>query len=163
MPPEYVEAGFNPASTRSNCSSNSGGTPPALRSPQVAQVRHEVQVLLAGEEVVDRGELPGDPDHVTHRIGVAGDVMARDTHLAAVEPDQGGQDLHGGGLPGAVGAEQGEDRSLGDVQVDAVEHDLVAEGLAQPGGRDRGSRCRGGHASSLRASFGTQRRIVMSP
>ncbi len=137
--------------------------PPALRSPQVAQVRHEVQVLLAGEEVVDRGELPGDTDHGAHRVGVAREVMARDVHLAAVEPDQRGQDLHGGGLPGAVGAEQGEDRSLGDVQVDAVEHDLVAEGLAQPGGRDRGSRCRGGHAASFPVSFGWQRRIVMSP
>jgi hypothetical protein len=33
-------------------------------------------------------------------------------------------------LPAPLGAEQGEDRSLGDPQVDAVEHDLVAERLA---------------------------------
>ena len=40
-------------------------------------------------------------------------------------------------LPGAVRAEQREDRSPRDVQVDAVEHDVVAERLAQPGRRDR--------------------------
>ena len=43
--------------------------------------------------------------------------------VAGVGADQGREDLDDGGLAGAVGAEQREDRSLGDVQVDAVEHD----------------------------------------
>jgi hypothetical protein len=37
----------------------------------------------------------------------------------------------------AVGAEQREDRSLGDVQIDAVEHEVVAERLSLAGRRDR--------------------------
>jgi hypothetical protein len=50
-----------------------------------------------------------------------------DGNLARVGADQGGQDVHHGGLAGAVGAEQRKDRPLGDLQVDAVENDLVAE------------------------------------
>jgi hypothetical protein len=45
--------------------------------------------------------------------------------------------VHGGGLAGAVGAEQREDRSFGDLQVDAVERTRVAKRLAQAGRRDR--------------------------
>ena len=80
-------------------------------------------------------------------------------HLAAVGADQRGQDLHHGGLAGAVGAEQREDRPLGDGQVDAVEHHLVAVRLAQPGDRNRGPG--GGHCCHL-SSF-QERRITMSP
>ena len=93
----------------------------------MAQVGHQEQVLLAGEQVVHCGELAGDPDDLAHRVRVPGHVMARDLHLAAVGPDEGGQDLHGGGLAGAVGAEQREDGSLGNLQVDAVQHHLVAK------------------------------------
>ena len=60
--------------------------------------------------------------------------------VAGVGADEGGQDLDDRGLAGAVGAEQREDRSLGDVEVDAVEHEVVAEGLAQAGRGDRRSR-----------------------
>jgi hypothetical protein len=100
---------------------------------QVAQVGHHEQVLLAGEQVVHRGELAGDADRGPDRVRVG--------------PDQGGQDVHGGGLAGAVGAEQREDRSLGNLQVDAVQHQLVAERLAQPGRRDRRSGSVDGHPS----------------
>ena len=47
--------------------------------------------------------------------------------------DQRRQDVHHRGLAGAVGAEEREDRPLGDVEVDAVEHELVAVRLAQAG------------------------------
>jgi len=119
----------------------------------VAQVGHQEQVLLAGEEVVDGGELAGDADHLAHRVRVAGHVMARDPHLAAVGAvgaDQGGQDVHRGGLAGAVGAEQREDGSLRNVQVDAVQHDLIAERLAQLGCLDRRLGSGGGHTPSSR-------------
>src|SRR5262249_62260975 len=39
--------------------------------------------------------------------------------------------------PGSVGSEQGEDRAFGDREVDPVEHDVVAEGLAYRAGADR--------------------------
>ena len=79
--------------------------------------------------------------------------------LAGVGADQRGQDLDGGGLPGAVRAEQREDRSRRDGQVDAVEHDVVAERLAQPGHGDRRPGLLGGHGFSLRVGAGQERRI----
>jgi hypothetical protein len=129
-----------------------GRAPPAPAPAQVAQVGHQGQVLGAGEQLVHRGELAGDPDRGTHRVRVPGHVMAADAHLAAVGADQGRQDVHRGGLAGAVGAEQREDRPLGNVQVDAVQHELVAERLAQPGRPDRRPRSGGGrgHAPSSR-------------
>jgi hypothetical protein len=62
--------------------------------------------------------------------------VAADVQVAGVGGDEGGEDLDGGGLAGDVRAEQGEDRSFGEGQVDAVEHDLVAVGLTQPVRRD---------------------------
>ena len=41
-------------------------------------------------------------------------------------------------LPAPFGPEQSEDRPLGDLEVDAVEDDLLAVRLAQPGGADGG-------------------------
>ena len=75
--------------------------------------------------------------------------MAGHPELAAVGVDEGGQDLDDGGLAGAVRAEEGEDRALGHGQVDAVEHDLVAVGLAQSGDRDGQPGGGGGHTEFL--------------
>src|ERR1039457_1918523 len=62
---------------------------------------------------------------------------AADPHVATVSGDQRREDLDGGGLAGAVRAEQGEDRPFGDGQVHPVEDRLVAEGLAEPHCRER--------------------------
>src|SRR5204862_1156280 len=91
----------------------------------------------AGEQVVDRGELAGHADRAAHRVGVGGEVVAGDVDAASVRTGQRGQDVHGGGLAGAVRAEQGECGAGRHGDVDAVEHELVADGLAQPGGGDR--------------------------
>ena len=52
-----------------------GYATPALRAQfgrrPVQQPAYEEQVLFAGQQVVDRGELPGDPDHRAHRAGLA--------------------------------------------------------------------------------------------
>ena len=69
--------------------------------------------------------------------GSRGEVVAGDAQLAGVGADQRREDLDDRGLAGAVGPEQGEDGALGDVEVDAVEHDVVAERLAQAGRGDR--------------------------
>jgi hypothetical protein len=100
---------------------------------QVQQVGHQVQVLLAGQQVVDGGELAGDADGGTDGVGFGGDVAPCDADLAGVGFDQGGQDLHDGGLAGAVGAQQGEHGALGDGEVDAVQDRMRAVGLAQTG------------------------------
>ena len=73
-----------------------------------------------------------------HRVGLAVQVVAGDADLAAVGGGERGQDVDGGRLAGPVRAEQGEDRALGHGQVEAVEHDLRAEGLAQAGDGDGG-------------------------
>jgi hypothetical protein len=103
----------------------------------VVQVRHQAQVLLAGEEVVHRRELAGHADRGAYRIRFLDWIVARDPHLATVGADQRRKDLNRRGLAGAVGAEQREDRPLWNVQVDAVEDNLVAIRLAQPDCRDR--------------------------
>ncbi len=121
-----------------------GGAPAPGAAAQPVQVGHQAQVLLAGEQAVDRGVLAGDADLRAHRVGLADRVVAEDAHPAAVGADERGEDLDHSGLSGAVGAQQGEDGPGGDVQVDAVEHGLVAVGLAEPGGRDGrtgGGRC----------------------
>ena len=59
---------------------------------EVPQVGHQLQVLLAGEELVDRRELAGDADDRADRVGLAGDVVAGDLDLAAVGGDQGRED-----------------------------------------------------------------------
>jgi hypothetical protein len=82
-------------------------------------------------------EKPGHPDRGADRVGLPSDVMAGDAHVTAVGGDQRREDLDGGGLAGTVGAEQREDRALGDSQIDAVEHDLVPEALAEADRRQR--------------------------
>ena len=108
-----------------------GGAPAARGAAEVVQVGHQDQVLAPGEQVVDGRELPGHADRGAHAVGVGGDVVAGDGQLAGVGADQRREDLDHRGLAGAVGAEQGEDRPLGDVEVDVVEHEVVAERLAQ--------------------------------
>ena len=68
---------------------------------------------------------------------LAHDVEAGDVRLAGVGLQQRGQDAHGGRLAGAVGAEQAEHRAGRHAEVDAVERDHVAEGLAQAAHADR--------------------------
>ena len=104
--------------------------PPAA---EVEQVGHQAEVLLAGEQVVDGGELPGDADRGANRVGFAWPGRAR--RRATSPPSAGmqrGEDVDGGGLAGAVRAEQGEDRSLRHGQVEAVEHEWSPKDLRSP-------------------------------
>jgi hypothetical protein len=103
----------------------------------VGQVRHQQQVLPAGEQVVDRRELAGHPDGRADEIRLGAHIVATHAHLARAGRDEGGQDLDCGGLARAVRAEQREDRALWDRQVDAIQHPPAAERLAEPPGRDR--------------------------
>jgi len=50
----------------------------------VVQVGHQPQVVCAGEQLVQGGELTGDPDDGAHRVRFGGDVMSADAHLALV-------------------------------------------------------------------------------
>jgi hypothetical protein len=97
----------------------------------VEQVRHEAHVLGTGQQTVHRRELAGHPDHRTDggRFGV--ELEPENAHVAAVGRDEGRQDLHSGCLAGAVRPEKTEHRTGRDVEVDVVEDDEVAVGLAE--------------------------------
>ena len=71
----------------------SGGAGPPLSRRPMQQTAHQEQVLLTGEQVVDRGELPGDPDHRAHRVGRAAHVVAHHAGHPTVRRNQRGQDL----------------------------------------------------------------------
>jgi hypothetical protein len=104
-------------------------TPPGAAAEMV-QVGHQLQVLLACEQVVDRRELAGDPDRGPHPIRIADHVVTGYAHLAGVGRNQRRQDPHDRRLAGAVRPEQREDRARRDLEVDPVEDDLAAERLA---------------------------------
>jgi hypothetical protein len=98
----------------------------------VVQVGHQHEVLGAGEQVVERRELAGDADGGPHRDGIGGQVVAGDGDLAGVGGQQGREQVDGRGLARPVRSQQGEDRPRRHVEVDAVEHHVLPEGLAQP-------------------------------
>ena len=104
---------------------------------QVVEAPDHVQVLPAGEVLVDRGVLTSQPDHPAYVVGVAGHVDARHGRPAGGGLEQGGEDADGGGLAGAVGPEQAVHGAVGDGEVDAVDGLDVAEVLDEPVGDDR--------------------------
>jgi len=103
------------------------GAAAACTPIEVVKIRHQHEVLLAGEQVVHRRELASDADGCAHRVRVAGRIEAGDANLTGVRVEECREDLHSGGLPGPVGTEQREDCPFRDVEIDAVEHDLVSE------------------------------------
>ena len=110
-----------------------------------------MQVLLAREEPVDGRELAGDADRGTDRVGFASDVVAGDLDVAAVGGDQRRQDVDRRRLARAVRAEQGEHGAGRDLEVDAVEDELLAVRAAQSDGPDRRRRRRARSSPGLPA------------
>jgi hypothetical protein len=72
-----------------------------------------------------------------HPRGLAHHVEACDLGAPAVGLQQRGQDPHGGGLPGAVGAEQPQHGAGRYGQVEPVERGGLAVALPEPLGEDR--------------------------
>lgn len=87
-------------------------------STQVVQPPDHLEVLEPGEVLVDGGVLPGDADRSSGALRVADDVHAGDRRGPGVRFDEGGEDLHGRGLAGAVRAEQRGDGALGHHEVE---------------------------------------------
>jgi hypothetical protein len=104
---------------------------PAFGSAQVVQVGHQQQILLSSQQVVHRRELAGDADRSAHRVRLPDQVVAGNPRLATIGADERGQDLNHRRLTSTIGAQQREDRSRSHVQVDAVEHHVVAERFTQ--------------------------------
>ena len=71
-------------------------------------------------------------------VTVAHDVEALDGRAAGIRGDKRAEDVDDGGLAGAVGAEQSEDRSPFDRQVEVLQHLDLAERLGDAPEGDRG-------------------------
>ena len=85
--------------------------PLALAGAQTLEIRHQLQVLLARQQFVHRGELTGDPDDRAHRLGLGRDVVPGDAYRPAVGLHQRGQHVHRRRLARPIRAEQGKDRA----------------------------------------------------
>ena len=105
---------------------------------QVVEAADHLEVRARREQAVDGGLLAGQAELRAHDRRVGDDVVAGDRRAALGRAQQRGQDAHGGGLAGAVVAEQAEHRALGDVEVDVAQRPEVAVALAEPFGEDAG-------------------------
>ena len=94
----------------------------------------DAQSLVALRRAIEQGvnfidtALAYGPGHSERLVG---QVVASNPHLATIGAEKRGQDLNHRGLACAVGAEQREDRPRSHIQVDAVEHHMVAKRFAQ--------------------------------
>ena len=109
--------------------------------PQVGG--HHGQVLLAGQARVVGGALDEGADG-SRRQGVAlADWASQDAHAARRRAGQSQQELHRGGLAGAVGAQEAVDAAGGHGQVQAVDGVDTVVGAGQSL-RDHHESLRGG-------------------
>ena len=95
-----------------------GGKPP-----------EHLQVLLAGQQLVDRRGLAGQADELAHRAGLLDDVPPEHVHAAGVRPQQRRENADERGLARSVGPQQAEHRALLDSQGHAREGDSRPEAL----------------------------------
>jgi len=114
------------------------GAVPCLTARQPVQPTDHLDVLAAGEVVVDGGGLARQADLGAHAGRVGADVDADDAGGAGVGWQQGGEDAEQGGLADAVGAEQAEDAAWLDGEGETVQRADLAEGLDQALGLDDG-------------------------
>ena len=110
---------------------------PPARAHAVEAARPSSRFSDAGEVLVDRRVLAGEPDPLAQLGGVAHDVEPGDARGAGVGLQQRRQHAHRGRLAGAVGAEQPEHGARRRLEVDAVERPDVAEGLDEARHADR--------------------------
>ena len=83
------------------------------------------------------------------RFDIRPRVAAEQPGGAGVGPQQAEQDAEGGRLPGAVGPEEAVHLALLDLEVEPVEGDGGAEGLAQAADLDDGAMGRRTHLSQI--------------
>jgi hypothetical protein len=112
---------------------------PGRRRLQAVQVGLEDVVLPPGRARVGTRALPDDADGPAHRGRAAQDVNAFHARGALVGPGEAGEDLDGGRLAGAVGADEGVDDAPRDREGEAVERPDAglarAPARASPGAR----------------------------
>ena len=109
----------------------------AARVDAAPQPAEQVDDLAAGERrpQVDVAGHVGQP--AVQRRRVAPRVAAEQPHRAGVRPQQAEQHPDRGRLAGAVGPQEAVHLAGADLEVQPVEGDGAAEGLAEPGDLDR--------------------------
>jgi hypothetical protein len=125
-----------------------GGPAPRLRPGLAEQPGDQHQVFRAGEVLVHRRVLPGQPDQLAHPVRVGEHVVPADGGPPLVRAQQGGQDAHRGGLAGPVRPEQAEDRAGAHGEIHAGQGGGRAEALDQPLGDDCLSHLHSRHLST---------------
>jgi hypothetical protein len=103
----------------------------ALRPAQVIQAPDELEVLAAGQLLLDRSRLAGQSDRAADRSRLAHHISSVHQRAALVRQQQRRQDAHRGGLARAVRAKDAENRSAWHDQVDPAQRVHVAERLRQ--------------------------------
>ena len=101
--------------------------PPWPRVPAGVHLEH----LADGEVLLQARVLQHDPHALAHRALAVGGVVAEHRDLAGVAQPVALEDLDGGRLAGAVGAEEAEHLAGGDVEADAAHRLDAVVGLAQ--------------------------------
>jgi len=107
------------------------------RAAEVIEPADHLEVLEAGQVLVDRRVLAGEADLGPQRGRVAYDVEAGDARAAPVGLQQGGEDSHCCGLAGPVRAEQAEDAPRTGREVHATQRADRPVGLLEPLDDDR--------------------------
>jgi hypothetical protein len=108
-----------------------GRARPRVPAGQVVEAPDHLQVLEAGQVLVDRRVLPGQADAGPQGGRLADDVVAGHARAAAVGRQEGGEDAHRRGLARPVGAEQPQHAALGDREVDPAQRLDLAVRLVQ--------------------------------
>ena len=89
----------------------------------------ESKDFARGQRKIQIGALGYDADQALDGDLLFPDVVFADEGLAAGGTDARGKDADGGGLAGAIGSQQAENFSRGDVERDAIERDDLWLGL----------------------------------
>jgi hypothetical protein len=76
----------------------------------VEQPADHLEVFVAGQVLFHRRELAAEADGGTHGVRFVQDVVAGHAGAAPVRVQERGEDADGRGLPGAVGAQEAQDR-----------------------------------------------------
>ena len=92
-----------------------------LRAREPEQAPEHLEVLAAGQQLVDRGELTGQGEQLAHARRLGDDVVTEQLGPSRVRLEQRRQDADERRLARAVRAEQAEDHALRNLQVDAGE------------------------------------------
>ena len=104
-----------------------------LFAGHVVDVGVEAHVLVGGEAVVEGRVLEDEADGLADGVPLGGDVVAGDSGAAGGRAHEGAEDVDGGGLAGAVRAEEAEYLALLHLEADVVDGGKGAEAFAEAG------------------------------